>query len=129
MILDSSALMAVILDEPEGPGLLAAMLSQPCRISAGTLIEVGIVVDQRSDRLGQQLDRLLAALGVTIEPVTPRHAELARLAYRRYGRGTGSPARLNFGDCLSYALAVETGEGLLFKGDDFPHTDVPRARL
>lgn len=126
MILDSSALIAVILDEPDGTELLTAMLAQRCRISAGTLIEVGIVADQRSEKMGHQLDRLLSALDVTVEPVTARHAELARLAHRRYGRGSGSPARLNFGDCLSYALAVDTGEGLLFKGDDFGHTDVPR---
>lgn len=124
MIVDSSALMAVLLGEPERHRFVQAILGAPCRMSAATFAEVGIVADQRSPELGRQLDRLVDELAIDVVPLTPHHARLARGAYRRYGRGSGSPARLNFGDCLTYALASETGEPLLFKGDDFIHTDV-----
>ena len=72
-------------------------------------------------------DDLIKEAGIMIEPVTAEQAHLARRAYRSYGRGSGSPARLNLGDCFAYALAKATGEPLLFKGDDFPHTDIEPA--
>lgn len=124
MIVDSSALLAVLLGEPERAAFVELMIDEPCRMSAASLTEAGIVADQRSVALGRQLDDLVNELGISIEPVTRKHSQLARTAYRRYGRGSGSPARLNFGDCLAYALASDTGEALLFKGDDFTHTDV-----
>lgn len=124
MIVDSSALLAVVSDEPERSAFVEAMLTSKCQASAATIAEAGIVADRRSTQLGRELDALLAELEVETAPVTPRQATLARTAYRRYGRGSGSPAQLNFGDCLTYALAAESGEELLFKGDDFGHTDL-----
>lgn len=123
MIIDSSALLAVLLGEPERAEFVELMIDRPCHMSAVSLTEAGIVADQRSPELGRQLDILVDELGIVIEPVTRKHSQLARTAYRRYGRGSGSPARLNFGDCLAYALASVLGEELLFKGDDFTHTD------
>lgn len=128
MIIDSSALLAVLLGEPERAEFIELMIGRPCRMSAVSLTEAGIVADQRSPELGRQLDTLAERLGIAVEPATQRHSQLARTAYRRYGRGSGSPARLNFGDCLAYALASDAGEELLFKGDDFTHTDVLAAR-
>lgn len=124
MIVDSSALMAVLLGEPEREVFVEMMLDHECRMSAATLAEAGIVADQRSRELGRALDLLIDELDIDVAPVTRHHAQLARVAYRRYGRGSGSAARLNFGDCLSYALASESAEELLFKGDDFTNTDV-----
>lgn len=124
MIIDSSALMAILNGEPEGDSLLAVIARSECRISAASSVEVGIVADARSTRHGERLDELLAALEIRVEPVTVRQAEVARLAYRRFGRGSGSKATLNFGDCFAYALSVTAGEPLLFVGEDFAHTDV-----
>lgn len=124
MIVDSSALIAVLLDEPERDTFLQAMSDEPTKISAANLLEAGLVADGRSAALGHALDSLVEALEMEVVPVTRRHAERARAAHRRYGRGSGSPARLNFGDCLAYALAADEGETLLFKGADFIHTDV-----
>lgn len=73
------------------------------------------------------VDRLLAAWRIQVVPLTVEQARLARAAYRDYGRGSGHPARLNLGDCFAYALAADTGQSLLFKGDDFMHTDIPQA--
>lgn len=128
MIIDSSALIAILEDEPGSTELLELALTHSCSMSAASWLEVSIVADQRSPRHGALLDRLLALLDVTIEPVTAQQARSARLAYRRFGRGSGSPARLNFGDCFAYALAVDTAQPLLFVGDDFTHTDVVAAR-
>lgn len=127
MILDSSAVMAILNQEGRHDRLLEAAAGADCGISAATWVEVGIVADARSPRHGRLLDELLAALDVEVEPVTERHAQLARWAYRRFGRGSSSPAQLNFGDCFAYALATATGEPLLFVGEDFIHTDVPVA--
>jgi len=125
MIIDSSALMAVLSDERLSESLLTAIArAEDCRISAASLVEIGIVADARSTRHGERLDALLAALEIRVEPVTVRQAEVARLAYRRFGRGSGSKAGLNFGDCFAYALSVTAGEPLLFVGNDFTHTDV-----
>lgn len=124
MIIDSSALLAVLLNEPERDDFVAAMVEAPCRMSAAALAEAGMVADQRSIVVGRALDRLVVEVGIDVVPLSARQALMARRAYRRYGRGNGSPARLNFGDCLTYALAAETGEELLFKGNDFIHTDL-----
>lgn len=127
MIVDSSALMAIVNDEPDADRLLECAAIGPCRMSAVTWAEVGIVADSRSAAHGERLDRIVEALEIEIVPVSQRDAEVARLAYRRFGRGSGSPARLNFGDCFAYALSVTAGEPLLFIGDDFVHTDIAAA--
>lgn len=126
MILDTSAIVAVIEDEPEADQFLALMLDAPrVRMSASTYVETGVVIDSRNDPvLSRSLDTLLEELGVTIEPVTTEQAVIARRAYRDFGKGRSHPAQLNFGDCFAYALAVTAGDSLLFKGEDFTHTDV-----
>ena len=127
MIVDSSALIAIIQDEPGADVVVRAALTSPCRMSVATRLEVSIVADARSTAHGARLDELVRELDISIEPVTEQQGEIARRAYQRFGRGSGSPARLNFGDCLSYALAVTTGEPLLFVGEDFRHTDIAAA--
>jgi ribonuclease VapC len=126
VIVDSSALLAILLQEGETSALEACLGgADRVRMSAATLLETAIVVDGRGGPvLGARLDRMVQEARIGVEPVTWRQAEIARQAYRDYGRGSGHPARLNFGDCFAYALARETGEELLFVGDDFAHTDV-----
>ncbi|GMA32662.1 type II toxin-antitoxin system VapC family toxin [Litorihabitans aurantiacus] len=127
MIVDSSALVAVLRDEPDAGGLRRAMAGEPrVVVGAPTLVETSVVVGP--SRHGD-LDDLLRDIGAVVAPFTPEHARIARQAYARYGRGSGSPARLNFGDAMSYAVAMEAGLPLLFKGDDFVHTDVERAEV
>ena len=123
MIIDSSAVIAWVKNEPDGPALAAALTAAELpRISAATLLESCIVAGRTRH---VDVDDLLA--GVEVVPFDARQALVARDAYLRYGKGSGSPARLNLGDCFSYALATVTGEPLLFKGDDFTHTDVTPA--
>ena len=126
MIVDSSALIAILRQEPDADWYAEALgrSSQPL-ISAGTYLETAIVIDGVGDPvLSGRLDDLMMESGARVEPVTARHAELARRAYQSFGRGSGHPAGLNFGDCFAYALARERGEPLLYKGDDFSQTDV-----
>ena len=97
-------------------------------MSAATYLETCVLVDANRDPvLSRRLDDLLAVGGVSIEPVTKEQADIARAAFRDYGKGSGHRAGLNFGDCFSYALARATGEPLLYEGDDFSHTDVAPA--
>lgn len=126
MIVDSSAVVALIQREADAVVFSRALLgSDRPRMSAATYLETGIVVDRSADPVAsRRLDELLRTFGVVIESVTEVHARLARGAYRDFGRGSGHPARLNFGDCFSYALAKDADEPLLFKGDVFVHTDV-----
>jgi ribonuclease VapC len=129
LIIDTSAVVALLRNEPDADRYADALAtaSEP-RISAGNYIEVGIVIDLNRDPvLSRRLDDLLATARVEVEPVTQLHAELARRAYRDFGKGSGHPAGLNFGDCFAYALARATGEPLLFKGHDFGYTDVQPA--
>jgi ribonuclease VapC len=129
VIIDSSAVLAILTNEPERPSMLEA-LSQgaPLVMSAATYLEAAIVVDGRMDPvLSRRYDELLAAFDVQILDVTLAQARRAREAYRDYGRGSASTARLNFGDCFSYALASERDEPLLFKGNDFRPTDLRSA--
>ncbi len=125
MVVDTSALIAILGMEAESARLAAAMEADANRlISAATLVEAGVVIESRYGASGgRELDLLAARASLSIEAVTTQQAEVAREAWRRYGRGR-HPAGLNFGDCFSYALARVTGEPLLFKGDDFTHTDV-----
>jgi ribonuclease VapC len=126
MIVDSSALMAILLQEPEaGVCSVAIERAEVCRISAGTLLEAMIVADRRGDAIGRHmLDELLAESAIIVEPVTEEHARIGRDAHRDFGRNSGNSARLNHGDCFAYALAKTTGEPLLFIGNDFSHTDL-----
>lgn len=131
VIVDSSALVAILYDEPEAESYLRAIYAAaPCRISAANFLEAGIVIDGgRSPVASRRFDDLIREAQIVIEPVTEEQAHIARQAYRDYGRGSGHPARLNFGDCFAYALARATGEPLLFKGDDFRHTDIAPATV
>lgn len=126
MIIDTSGLVAVLLDEPEAPAIGRAMAAAPaCRISAATYLELAVVIDGRRDAaLSGAVDALLRRGRIEVVPFTPAQARLAREAYQRFGRGSGHPARLNMGDCFAYALARDTGEPLLFKGQDFALTDI-----
>lgn len=125
MVIDTSALVALLAHEPEAPRLAAAIESDATRLlSAATLLETGIVIESRYGGAGgHELDLLIAKAALRIEPVTPEQAELAREAWRRFGKGRHA-ANLNYGDCFSYSLARATGEPLLFKGDDFAQTDL-----
>ncbi|HEX5078960.1 MAG TPA: type II toxin-antitoxin system VapC family toxin [Geminicoccaceae bacterium] len=125
MVVDTSALLAVLFDEPEAEVFARAIArAEVSRISAANLLEAGIVADCESDaRTGRQLDALVADLRLRIEPVTAEQVGIARQAYLDFGRGN-HPAKLNFGDCFAYALAKARGEPLLFKGDDFGQTDI-----
>lgn len=125
MVVDPSALIAYLNGEPEAERLEAAMLNaSPLHISAASWVEAGIVADRlRGADGGRRLDALLARLRIETVPLTQRHAEIARSAYQKFGKGR-HPAGLNFGDCFAYALAQALGEPLLFLGDDFSQTDV-----
>ncbi len=127
MIADSSALIAILKLEEDGPQYERAIERSPVnRISAGTYLEVSMVIDRARDPLvSRRLDEFLAEGAFVIEPVTASQAHIAREAYRDFGKGSGHRAGLNFGDCFAYALARELNEPLLFKGDDFRHTDIP----
>jgi len=99
------------------------------RMSAASYVELGAVIDRAGDAVAsRRVDELLSTAGIAIEAVTDRHALIARQAFRDFGKGSGHPARLNFGDCFSYALAEATGESLLFVGNDFVHTGVASAQ-
>ncbi len=96
-------------------------------ISAANYLEAAIVIDgERNSRASANFDALFARYAVEIVPVTPSQARLARQAYRDFGKGSGHPAKLNFGDCFAYALALESGEPLLYKGNDFAEAGVAR---
>lgn len=131
MIVDSSAIVAIILAEIDAPGLALALASTEApKMSAANWLEASIVVDSARDPIAsRRFDQLLQEAGVSIVPVTAEHAAIARQAYRDFGRGSGGPAKLNFGDCFAYALAVSLREPLLFKGNDFVHTDVTAAEV
>jgi ribonuclease VapC len=129
MIVDTSALIAVLKGEPEAAAFKAKLLgSASVKLSAATYFEACIVADgYRNPLLGARLDEILEEIRVVIEPFTAEQAGIARQAYRDYGKGSGHRAQLNFGDCFSYALAREKREPILFKGDDFVHTDLRAA--
>jgi ribonuclease VapC len=126
MIVDSSALVAAIKREPDWLALSEKMNSTDgLRMSAASYLETAIVLDSRRDPvMSAGLDELIEDMDIVIEPVTAEQARIARQAYRDYGKGSGHAANLNFGDCFTYALAREKREPVLFKGDDFGHTDL-----
>ena len=128
MIVDTSALIAILTREPEADEFIEKMAGGGARLSATSYVEAGAVIDRAGDPIAsRQLDDLLALGPVSIEAVTEHQAHIARQAYRDFGKGSGHPAQLNFGDCFSYALAKTAGEPLLFKGNDFTHTDLEAA--
>lgn len=128
MIVDSSALIAILFKENEAPAFASAMRDASSRaIAAPTVVEAALVVEGRSGpAMGAELDDLLGTMDAEVVPFTAEHAALAREAWRRYGKGR-HPAGLNLGDCFAYALAKARNEPLLFKGEDFAQTDVKAA--
>jgi ribonuclease VapC len=132
MVVDTSAVIAIFLDEPEGPRFAAALeAAESPLMSVASVLECAIVLRARKhvppDDADRRLDAFLASAGIEIEAVTREQLALARAADRRFGRGSGHPAGLHYGDCFSYALAKATGRPLLFKGDDFARTDLRSA--
>ena len=128
MIVDTSAIIAVLFGEVDARKYAQAIAdADSCRMSAATLVEASIVVDaQTKNSGGRQLDAFIRRAGIAIEPFTEEQAQIARQAYADFGKGR-HPAGLNYADCFSYALAKTTGEPLLFKGADFPKTDIDAA--
>jgi ribonuclease VapC len=122
MVIDSSAMAAIFFHEPERDAFRAAIIAANTRLmSAATVLEAGMVIESRKGgAAGREFDLFVVRAQITIVPVD---ADLARSAWRRYGKGR-HPAGLNFGDCFSYALAKATGEPLLAKGCDFGGTDI-----
>ena len=128
MVIDTSALLAILYDEPDARRYADAIAAAERRlISAATLLETAIVVDnQAGPAAGRQLDALVERARITMVPVGEDHVRIARQAYLDFGKGN-HPAGLDFGDCFSYALSQAAGEPLLYKGDDFARTDAKAA--
>jgi ribonuclease VapC len=126
VIIDTSVVIAILRDEPDAPKFARAIeAARDRRISAANFVEVAAAIDGSRDAVAsRRLDDLLREARLVIEPVTGAQARIAREAYRDFGKGSGHPAKLNFGDCFAYALARDSGEPLLFKGRDFALTDI-----
>ncbi len=126
MIIDTSAIIAILRDEPDAPSYARAIADATDRkVSAVNFVESAIVIDMSRDPIAtRRFDDFVKEAKLSIEAVTADQAEIARAAYRDFGKGSGHPAKLNFGDCFAYALAKASGEPLLFKGDVFTHTDL-----
>lgn len=126
MIIDSSALIAILRAEPEAAFCAKAIASAPVRrMSAASFVEIAAVIDGSRDPVAsRRLDELIVEARIVVEAVTETQAQIARAAYRDFGKGSGHPAQLNFGDCFAYALAKAVSEPLLFKGNDFHQTDI-----
>ena len=130
MIVDSSALVAILREEPEREVLREKLLfaEKAPRMASVNFLETAIVIDAKRDAVtSRKLDDLIEKFGIEIVSVTPEHARIARDAYRDFGRGSGHPAKLNFGDSIAYALARSESEPLLFVGNDFIHTNIDAA--
>lgn len=129
MIIDTSALIAILRAEDDaGDMALAIERAQVRRISAANYLEAAVVIDASRDPVAsRRFDELVDTADLHVEPVTHDQARIARDAYRDFGKGSGHKAGLNFGDCFAYALAKTTGDELLFKGNDFGHTDIAPA--
>ena len=126
MIVDTSAVVAILRGEPGHEALSRAVLADAkAQMSAATAVELYAVADVRgAPAQARRVDALVETLGIRIVPFVQDQAKLARVAYRDYGKGSGHQAGLNLGDCFTYALAAQTGEPLLFVGHDFTHTDL-----
>jgi ribonuclease VapC len=126
--IDTSAVLAIVLREVDSPIFLAALLSaDTCIMGAANLLEARMVLHGRDPANLPDLDAFMKQVPIRIEPVTEIQSDLAFAAFRRFGKGTGHPAGLNFGDCFAYALARAQACPLLFKGNDFGHTDIVSA--
>ena len=127
MIVDTSAILAVLFREDEAPGFENLIAASSCRMSVANVLEAAMVVEGRGGRAaGRALDTFLASAAIETAPITTDQLEIARDTWHRYGKGN-HPAALNFGDCFAYALASASGEPLLFKGNDFAQTDIVAA--
>jgi ribonuclease VapC len=126
VIVDSSALVAILKREPDWRQFARALDSADvARLSAATYVEISVVVQRlKNPALDGEIDELIEQFDIEVESLTAAQAKIARQAYRNYGKGSGHPAGLNFGDCFSYALARDKREPMLWKGDDFGHTDI-----
>jgi ribonuclease VapC len=126
IVVDASALLAILEGEPDAARYAEALAdAEAALISAATLIEAGIVmVNRHGPKAARKLHALVQEAGIEVENVTPRHAQIAIDAFAIYGKGRQHKAGLNYGDCFVYALAKATGLPLLFKGNDFSHTDL-----
>lgn len=125
MIVDTSALIAALLNEVGADRILRALAGGSTRISAATLVEARVVARAKSGPEGERrLEQLLRVAQVEVVPFDGKQADVACDAYRDFGKGSGHPAKLNLGDSFSYALASVAGESLLYVGDDFVHTDI-----
>ena len=126
MIIDTSAIIAVLRDERDAVSFARAIADATTRrISAVNFVESAVVIDASRDPIAtRRFDDFMKEASILIEPVTAQQAQIARAAYRDFGKGSGHPARLNFGDCFAYALAKESSAPLLFKGKDFAQTDI-----
>ena len=130
MIVDASAIVAILRNEPEAADFSNALDRASrnriaARVSAVNFVEAAIVMNGGRDPiLNRRFDEFVKEARLVVEPVTVEQARIAREAFRDFGRGSGHPAKLNLGDCFAYALAKATGEPLLFKGNDFGHTDL-----
>lgn len=129
MIADASAIIAILRNEADALSCASAIENAVTRrISAANFVEAAVVIDASRDPIAsRRFDELMREAGLVIEPVTEAQARIAREAYRDFGKGSGHPAKLNFGDCFAYALAKDKNEPLLFTGADFTHTDVTPA--
>jgi len=129
VIIDTSALIAILRAEEDADAMAQAIENAPSRkISAANYLEAAVVIDASRDPIAsRRFDELVDVAELRVEPVTHEQARIARDAHRDFGKGSGHKAGLNFGDCFAYALAKATGEALLFKGDDFGHTDITPA--
>ncbi|MCE2500782.1 MAG: type II toxin-antitoxin system VapC family toxin [Dehalococcoidia bacterium] len=128
IVSDTSALMALVMDEPEAPDIRQAIdEAGQTLISAATLIEFYIVAMGKGDDVYARAQALIRELPIAVVPFDSEQAEIARRAYEQYGKGRGHPAQLNFGDTFSYALASSRGLPLLYQGGDFARTDIPAA--
>ena len=130
MIIDTSVIIAILQVEEDYRALGKTIIDciGPRKISSSSYLEACIIVDRNaSSEVAAQLDVLIAQMEIDIVPFTAAQSRIARAAYAQFGKGSGHPAQLNFGDCFAYALAKESGEPLLFKGNDFSQTDIVAA--
>jgi len=126
MIIDTSAIVAILRNESDAAFFARAIAdASNRRVSSVNYVEAAVVIDASGDPIAsRRVDDFFKAARISIEAITQTHAQIARDAYRDFGKGSGHPAKLNFGDCFAYALAKDMNEPLLFKGNDFAHTDI-----